>query len=67
MATLESIVGIVIIIKHMVMDERKSYSTVSEGLKHSNPSMTRGLSARSIRRFCQVHNIMHPLMCSLME
>ena len=57
MATLESIIGIVDTIKHKVVDERKSYSAVSEELKRSNPAVTRGLSARSVRRFCQVHDI----------
>ena len=57
MAALESIVGIVEILRTKVIEERKSYATVSEELKRSNPTVTRGLSARSVRRFCKVHNI----------
>ena len=54
MAALESIGGIV---RQKIVLERKSYSAVSEDLKQAFPSVTRGLSARSIRRFCKEQNI----------
>ena len=57
MATLESIAGIVGIIKAKIMQERKTYAAVSEELKQTYPTVTRGFSARSIRRFCKVHDI----------
>ena len=57
MAALESIVGIVGILKEKVIGERKSYARVSEELKGSYPLLARGLSARSVRRFCSVHAI----------
>ena len=57
MHALESIVGIVGIMRTKVIEEQKSYATVSEELKRSYPTVTRGLSARSVRHFCKAHNI----------
>ena len=54
MAALESIAGIVGIIKAKIMQERKTYAAVSEELKQTYPTVTRGFSAR---RFCKVHDI----------
>ena len=57
MASLEAIPGIVGIIQKKVIQERKTFLAVSEELKQTYSTMTRGLSARSIRRFCKVHSI----------
>lgn len=54
---MECIVGIVEILRTKLTEEGKSYTTVSEELKQAHPTVTRGLSAISIRRFCKVHNI----------
>lgn len=56
MANLSTLPGIVDFIRNKVESERKSYETVSDELRLLNPSM-RGLSARSIRRFCSEHNV----------
>ena len=55
--SLRSIPGIESLLKKKVVDERKSYETVSQELKSAYPSLTRGLSARSIRRYCSDHGI----------
>lgn len=55
--SLRSIPGIESVLKKKVVDERKSYKTVSQELKNAYPSLTRGLSARSIRRYCSDHGI----------
>ena len=39
------------------VDEGKSYETISALLKQKYPSIGRGLSARSVRRFCVSNNI----------
>ena len=57
MALLGSVPGLLTIIRQKVVEERKSYATISEELKRANPGLTRGLSARSVRRFCHEHNI----------
>ena len=48
--------GIEDFIKKKVIIERKSYKLVSEELRVVDPSM-RGLTSRSIRRFCTEHGI----------
>ena len=57
MATLEDISGIRSFIEDYVVNKRRSYNFVSELLKSEFPSMTRGFSARSIRRYCEKHGI----------
>ena len=52
--SLRSLPGIERLLKKKVVDERKTYETVSQEL---NPSLTCGLSARTIRRFCSDHDI----------
>ena len=39
------------------VDEGKSYETISSLLKQKYPSIDRGLSARSVRRFCSSNKI----------
>ena len=58
MAVLESVSGIADIISKMITEERKSYESVSRELKtyHLHPTL-RGLSARSVRRYCESHGI----------
>ena len=52
---LAALPGVEDFIKKVII-ERKSYKSVSEELRVANPSM-RGLSSRSIRRFCTEHGI----------
>ena len=40
-----------------MVDEGKTYEQISETLQTSYPSVTRGLSARSVRRFCASYGI----------
>lgn len=40
-----------------MVDEGKTYEQISEALRMSYSSATRGLSARSVRRFCAFHGI----------
>lgn len=53
---MDSIPGIVSIVSQWVVQERRTHSYVSEQLKHMYPA-TRGLSVRSVERFCSRHNI----------
>lgn len=39
------------------IDEGKSYKTISHVLKNNYPSIARGLSTRSVRRFCAQNQI----------
>ena len=57
--TLDSIDGIESLLRKKVQDERKSYKTTAAELRNKYPHLTRGLSARSIRRFCKGRDI-HP-------
>ena len=56
MSALEEIPGIEAVVRQMVEIESKSHEKVSEGLKVQFPSK-RGLSSRSIWRFCSEHDI----------
>lgn len=56
MATLATLPGIEDFMKQKVVVERQSYESVSDELRRTNPSM-RGLSSRSIRRFCAERGI----------
>ena len=56
MATLEGITDMENTIRKMVEVDRKSYQQISEELKIEFPGM-RGLSARSVQRFCVSKNI----------
>ena len=38
-----------------MVDEGKTYEQISDTLRMSHTSVTRGLSARSVRRFCALH------------
>lgn len=40
-----------------MVDEGKTYEQISNALQMSYTSVTRGLSARSVRRFCALHGI----------
>ena len=53
MAALSSIPGIEVELRMRVVEERKSYDAISTELKSSYPHLTRGLSARSVRRYCR--------------
>ena len=56
MATLEEISGIEGFIRRRVELERKTHEQISEAVQQLYPG-TKGLSSRSVRRFCNNHNI----------
>lgn len=56
MAIVESIPGISDLLQLKVVEERKTHECISQELKALYPG-TSGLSSRSIRRFCERHNI----------
>ena len=56
MAKLEEISGMESFIRRKVELERKTHDQISEELQQDYPG-TKGLSSRSIRRFCDAHNI----------
>lgn len=45
------------LIRRLVVDERKTHKYVSRELKRIYPSVSRGLSERSVRRFCSEKGI----------
>ena len=49
---MNSIPGIEQLLRQKVVIERKSFRVVSQELKEAYPNFTRGLSSRSVRRFC---------------
>lgn len=57
MATLEWIPGIEDLVRQRVEKDYATYRAVSEELKNRYPSLRRGLSSMSIRRFCSSHHI----------
>ena len=56
MATLATLPGIHSLILKRVVEERKGHQQISEELKALYPGV-RGLSARSVRRFCDEQHI----------
>ncbi len=56
MALLEQLPNIESTIRHYVVDDGLSYESVSDELKRQYGSI-RGLSIRSIRRYCREHEI----------
>ena len=56
MSVLEQLPNIESIIRHYIVVEKRSYESVSDELKRQYGS-TRGLSTRSIRRYCRQHDI----------
>lgn len=56
MATIATIPGAHALVRKLVVDDRKSHRDISDELRRRYPS-TRGLSARSVRRFCETHDI----------
>ena len=55
MAVLETIPGVEDYIWKRIIEDRATYQVVSEELKLQHPWISRGLSSRSIRRFCEAH------------
>ena len=53
---MESIPDVVSVVARKVHDEHKTHSQISDELKQQFPGV-RGLSSRSVRRFCDVHDI----------
>ena len=54
---LDSLPSVYSMIKRMVVDERCTLSEVSRALKEAYPHLSRGLSVRSVRRYCAVKGI----------
>ncbi len=55
-AALETIPGAENYIRKRIVEDRATHKVVSEELKLLYPWLSRGLSRRSIRRFCEVHD-----------
>ena len=53
MAVLETIPGIEDYIRKRIIEDRATHQVVSEELKLLHPWISRGLSSRSIRQFCE--------------
>jgi hypothetical protein len=56
MAVLETIPGVEDYIRKRIVEDRATHQVVSEELKLLHPLISRGLSSRSIRRFCEAHD-----------
>lgn len=56
MATMEAIPGIELFVRTLIVHERKTHEQVSNELMRSNPGV-KGLSTRSVRRFCEKFKI----------
>ena len=57
LTALESVPGGDTAIRKMVVEQKITHSGVSEALKRMYPSVTRGFSSRSVRRYCGKHGI----------
>ena len=59
MAVIETLLGsgAQALIRRLIVEERKTHSEVSLELQRQYPAILRGLSKRSVRRFCDAHNI----------
>ena len=57
MAFLDSLPAVYPIIKKLVEEENRSHVYVSEELKKLFPCIPRGLSSRTVRRYCVSHGI----------
>ena len=53
---METIPNVVSVVARKVNDERKTHRQISDELKQQYPGV-RGLSSRSVTRFCDVHDI----------
>ena len=56
MALLDTIPGIELVIRRMVVQEKKTYQAVSNELNSMFPNSS-GQSTRSVRRYCDAHDI----------
>ena len=56
MAILETISGADDYIRKRIVEDKATHQWVSEELKLLHPWMSRGLSSRSIRRYCEAHD-----------
>ena len=57
MTTLATIPGVYVLIRKLVVEDRRSHRDTSVELQRRYPMIRRGLSERSIRRYCESHNI----------
>ena len=62
MATIAELLGMYTYMKGLVVEERRTYRDISTELRRSYPMIWRGLSERSIARFCERYNI-HATSC----
>ena len=56
MAILETIPGADDYIRKRIVEDKTTHQVVSEELKLMHPEISRGLSSRSIRRYCEAHD-----------
>lgn len=56
MSALSTLPNVEHFIRQRIVIERKTYQDISDELTTLNPGM-RGISSRSVRRFCHEHNI----------
>ena len=57
MAVLEHLPGAIELIRRLVVTEQRTYEQTSNELKRAYPGLNAGLSARSVRRFCNNQGI----------
>ena len=57
MTTISELPGMYTYIRRMIVEERKTHRDVSRELKRAYPMINRGLSERSVARFCETHYI----------
>ena len=57
MTTIAGLPGIYAYIKRLVVDERRTHRDISAELRRSYPMIRRGLSERSVARFCESYDI----------
>lgn len=56
MALLETIPGVDNYIRKRIVEDKATHQLLSEELKLLHPWMSRGLTSRSIRRYCETHD-----------
>ncbi len=57
MATLESLPNTEALVRNLIETRRLTHTEVAEELKLRYPSTDKGISVRSVQRFCSAHNI----------
>lgn len=57
MAVLSSLPSVDSMLTRMVVEERRTLSEISRALKEAYPHVSKGLSERSVRRYCAANGI----------